>query len=365
MQINIKLKNVDPNRFRLPSLIKKRIVNAMRQRRFGVGMDYDRTMVKTDEPNRKFPPFKEDTSRVIDPTGALLIHGMPVGIFSGNKPSYLDTLCVSGLRTHLQEKGEIGAISNLSVYSQNSTWLQVFGQEGDSLPDVTSRYAGQYLISEEHVDQIHQAFIGPLGKALAPTFMTESPLIIRPAGTGEIHYAYGPVFENRGGVSLSWIAVPGHLRRAVIDAAVKQLDCTLRRAYDYEPGGQFSIDINHHRVAKHNGTMHFRREKGLSLLAYFGDSVYRAKDHVGNDLPVVRDRGAIVFAVNPDQNEIPEHERIIRAGAGPDATRAWLSWFLVTNIKILSDAEHLPDKEKVRMVDALMKSGLEPEISIT
>jgi hypothetical protein len=365
MQIKIGFKDVNPGRFRLPQLLEGKIINAMRRRSFGVGMDYDRTMVNTDEPNRKFPPFQEDRSRVIDPTGALLVQALPVGIFSGNKPSYLDTLCVRGLREHLQEKGAPTALSNLSVYSQNSTWLQVFSRSGETRPEVSRRYARPYLIPEKLIERIRGAFIGPLRDFLAPTFMTEKPLIIRPEGTDEVHYAYGPMFENRGGVSLSWIAVPGDLRRGVIDAAAQQLDATVRHAFRFEPGGQFSIDGNHRQIAKHNGTRHFREEKGLSLLAYLGDSVYRKKDHVGNDLPVVKDPGAIVFAVNPDQNEIPAHERIVKAGVGPAATRAWLAWFLVTNIRVRFASEHLPDSEKVKMVDALMSSGLGAEFSIT
>jgi hypothetical protein len=365
MQISIGLKNVDPARFRLPPHLEGRVMTALRARRLGLGMDYDMTAVRTDEKNRIFPPFIEDKSRVIEPTCGFLKLGVPFGVFSGNKPSYLELLCVRGLRTYLQQKGWIEALINMSVYAQNSTWLQVFGREGEPLPEVSRKYAQPYLIPGQHIEQMEKAFIGPLREVMLPTFMQEKPLIIRPEGTSEAHKVYGPIFEDRSGVSASWIAVPGHLRREVIGAALGQLAESVRRAYRFEPGGQFSIDINHLEVAKHNGTMHFRQEHGLSLLLYFGDSVYRQEDHIGNDLPVVNDPGAIVFAVNQNQEEVPQHERIVKAGIGPDATRAWFSWLLVTSVKARFEAEHLPDAEKTMMVDVLIKSGLGENIEIS
>lgn len=364
MEVRISLRNVDPKRFRLPPFLARKVEDAMRKRSLGVGMDYDRTMVNTDEPNRIFPPFKGDESRVIEPAGGLLILGMPVAILSGNKPSYLDSLCVRGFREHLREKGKVSVMQKLSVYSQNSTWLQVFDSNGEPLEEMGKGYVEQYRIPEKHIAKIREAFLVPLHEAMSKRFMHETPMVIRPEGTHEAHYAYGPIFENRGGVQLSWIAVPGDLREGVIAAAVKQLDEDIRRTYSFEPGGQFSIDINHRGVAKNNGTAHFRRGNGLSLLLYFGDSVYRKGKHVGNDLPVVNDKSAIVFAVNPNQDEVPQHERIVRAGVGPDATRAWLSWLLATSVKVRFDSEHLSDTEKKRMVDALLESGLEDKILI-
>lgn len=327
-------------------------------------MDYDNTMVLTDEKNRIFPPFAEDQSRVIEPTGALVMVGMPTAIFTGNKPSYIDSQCIDGFRAWLHSKGKVDAMQRFSVYSQNSTWLQVFDNMGEVVPEITDSYAEQYIFPPQHIKAIEAAFIDPLQRAMADRFMCEKPIRIRPAGSKEMHYAYGPIFENRGGVQLSWIAVPGETREKVIAAAVQTLDQDIRSAYRFEPGGDFSIDINHSHVAKNKGTVHFRGETGSSLLLYFGDSVHIRGQHEGNDLPVVRDPNAIIFAVNAKQDEIPEHERIIRAGIGPDATRAWLTWILIKYVSVRFATEHISTAEKVRMLDALIASGLTEDVEI-
>ena len=363
--INLRLRAPERS-FHLSPMVKSRILEAMRKNRFAIGMDYDRTMVNTDEVNRKFPPLAEDKSGVIAPMGALCMLGIPIAIFSGNKPSYLRSLGVDGFRQWLQSRGKIDAMQSFCVYSQNSTWLTRYDSFGNEIESVTNDYAKKYLFPPQHIEFIKDAFRAAIDKVThshSVSFMQKTPMLIRPGGSREVHEAYGPIFENRNNVQLSWIAVPGALREEIIDKAVKMLSKKMRARYHFEPGGQFSIDINHKGVAKHNGTQHFRtatfrKDADSSLLLYFGDSVYRKGGYEGNDLPVIKDPNALVFAVNPNQEEVPDHERIIKAGPGPASTRAWLEWVLRNYVSIRFATEGVTYDEKMRIIDAITASGL-------
>ena len=368
MYLKITLKG-PARKLTLSSQIMKQIISAIKRNKSGkgglsVGMDYDNTMVTTKEKERIFHPLTEDSAGVIEPMSGLGMLGIPIGVFTGNKPSYIDPLCVEKYRSWLYERNKVEAMENFRVYAQNATWLTSFNNFGEEVPKVSEAYAKQYLFPPEHIEAIKDAYTGPLQKTMAGRFMAEKPLVIRPAGSKEVHYAYGPIFENRGGVQLSWIAVPGEVREEVIAAAYQRLDKDIRMLYRSEPGGEYSIDINHLHVAKNNGTIHFREEMRASLLLYFGDSVYKRGNYEGNDLPVVRDKNAIVFAVNQNQEEIPEHKRIIKAGVGPDATRDWLTWFLVKYVSVRLAIRHTPDVEKSRIVDAIIAAGLDEDVKI-
>ncbi len=293
--------------FRLPPHIHNRIINDIKANRFGLGMDFDRTMVNTDEIKRYFPSLQIDRSRVIDPMAALGMIGLPIGIFTGNKPSYIDLLCVKGYRERLERFSKLDAMERFRAYAQNSTWLEVYDKFGQILGDVSEEYAKQYLFPDDHIFAIEKAFKTPIQSAIGPDFMhREEPYIIRPSGgRNELYHTYTPIFEVRNKTQLSWVAVPGDVREDVILAASENIPHEIFERYRFEPGGQFSIDINHLSAAKDNGTRHFRNELGISTLLYFGDSVYMKGSHVGNDLPVIKDENAIIFAVNPDQNEYP------------------------------------------------------------
>jgi len=355
--------------FHLPAAVKASILDAIRHNRFAIGMDYDRTMVNTDEKNRIFPPLAEDKSGVIAPLGALCMLGIPIAIFSGNKPSYLRSLGVAGLRSWLQARGKIEAMQNFCVYSQNSTWLTRYDSFGNEIESVSDEYAKKYLFPPQHIEAIEDAFrfaIDKVTHSRGVRFMKETPMLIRPEGSKEEHKAYGPIFEKRGNVQLSWIAVPGGLREEIIKEALKKLSKKMRALYHFEPGGQFSVDINHKGVAKHIGTLHFRKatfrkDADSSLLMYFGDSVYERGGYKGNDLPVIDDPNAVVFAVNPDQSEIPEHDRIIKAGIGPDATAAWLTWVLTKYASIRFATKGVTLAEKMKIIEAITASGLVEE----
>jgi len=366
MQITLKIKG-PAAKLRLPAPIFKAVVAAIKKKALGIGMDFDKTMVNTDENERIFPAIEEDTSRVIEPMGGLGMAGVPVGVFTGNKPDYIDTLCAEGYRTWLKAdaRNNVEAMHNFRVYSQNGTLIQVFDARGRELEEVGEAYRQQFLFPPEHSALIEAAFKTPLQQAMGHRIMAEKPVTIRPPGSQLVTHAYGPLFENRAGVQLSWIAVPGELREGVIAEVVKALAPEIAALYRFEPGGEYSIDINHRHVAKNDGTAHFRKQLGIQTLLYFGDSVYVRGEHEGNDYPVIRDHSAIVFAVNPDQDEIPHHERIMRAGIGPDATRNWLVWIMANYISIRLAVEQLPIREKLVMLDAIGKSGLSEEIEIT
>ncbi len=370
MQITLKLKGERSKSIpALPRPLERRILNAMQERKFAVGSDYDGTMVQTDEAKRSFPPFKDDKSKVIEPMGALGILGIPIAVLTGNTVPYIDGLCVNGYRSWLDQRGAMSAMAGFSVYYMNSTYLKVFNGEGGEVKRPSEEYAAKYRLPRRDIAALHEAFKMALGEEIpGEVFMAERPMVARPTSIASVNYKYGPEFQNREGVQISWVAVPSEYRKQVILAALRKLPPDIIANYRFELGGHYSIDITHKRVAKCNGTRHFREKTGARVIAYFGDSVFRRRlggfIHVGNDLPVVKDRRAIVFAVNPDQNKVPNHERIVRAGAGPDATRAWLTWLLAQFISVRLASEHLPAAEKVRMIDAVVASGLVEDIEI-
>jgi hypothetical protein len=348
--------------FKLHPVVHNRIINAIKNNTIGIGMDFDRTMVNTDEKNRIFPSIQSDKSKVIDPMAALGILGMPIGIFTGNKPSYIDFLCAKGYRERLERLCKISAMETFRIYAQNSTWLEAYDKFGQLRDGISEEYAKPYLFPQAHIASIEDAFKTPIQSAIGPNFMnTQKPLIIRPSARNEIYHTYTPIFERRNDTQLSWVAVPGEVRENVILAAAKIMPHEIFAKYRFEPGGQFSIDINQLSAAKDNGTKHFRKELGISTLLYFGDSVYRKGDHTGNDLPVINDEKALIFAVNPDQTEIPFHERIIKAGEGPDATRAWLTWLLANYASIRFATNNMSDHEKIGIVKAITDNGVEKD----
>ena len=373
MQVILKLKGASGKRFALPPQIEKRIINAMKRNRLGVGMDYDNTMVNTDDVARKFFAITKDKSRVIEPMGALGMLGIPVGVFTGNKSSYINMLCANPYRGWLLERGKVETMLRFRTYSQNSAWLQVFDENGAVIPETSKEYGKAYLFPKEHINMFRSVFRGPIQKAMPKNFMRRKPIEIRPSGsTDERHYAFGPLFENRDSVMVSWIAIhekkpkkePEKTRKEIIEMAIKNLNEDIRAAYRIEPGGGHSIDISHVHVEKNIGTVHFRKDMGIWRLAYFGDSVYKRRERVGNDLPVIKDPNAVVFAVNKNQDEVPENDRVIKAGVGPNATRDWLTWLAVKYIDVRFDAAKLTNQEKTRMVDAIVMSGLIENVEI-
>lgn len=346
--------------FKLHPFIHNRIIDAIKSNSLGIGMDFDRTMVNTDEKNRIFPSIQSDKSKVIDPMATLGVIGMPIGIFTGNKPSYIDFLCAKGYREKLETLGKMKHMETFRIYAQNSTWLEVYNKHGQIKEGISEEYAKPYLFPNDHIATIENAFKTPIQQAIGPDFMnTQKPLMIRPSARNEIYHTYTPIFERRNDTQLSWVAVPGELRENVILAASGLMPREIFEHYRLEPGGQFSIDINQLSAAKDNGTRHFRKDLGISTLLYWGDSVYQKGDHMGNDLPVINDENAIIFAVNPDQNEIPSHERIIKAGVGPDATRSWLTWLLANFVSIHFAAKDLSELEMINIVRTITDNKLE------
>lgn len=356
--------------FAMPAPFKKQIFNALRRHTpekptIGIGMDFDRTVVNTDEKNRIFPAIQSDTSHVLDPMAALGICGFPIGIFTGNKPSYIDSLCTEGYRNRLEEQGSLAAMEKFRVYSQSSTWLEAFNKFGEKDLGISAKYARGYLFPTSDIDVIEEAFRRPLSKAIGPNFMLEKPLTIRPGGTNETLKTYGPIFENRNGTQLSWIAVPGHLRKEIIKESVGKMPLENYGKYKFEPGGQYSIDINHVFAEKPNGVEEFMNHFGLELLLYFGDSVYEKDGYEGNDLAVRKVKNALIFAVDPDQSEIPDADNIFKAGPTPDATCAWLTWLFANFVPLRYAGGNVSAAENDLIMRAITGNNLQEKFKET
>jgi hypothetical protein len=350
--------------FNLPGPVHNRIIETLKRHTperptVGIAADFDRTLVNTDEKNRIFPSIQSDASHVLDPIAALGICGFPTAVISGNKPSYIDSLFTEGYRDRLEEQDCLSTMVRFRAFSQNSTWQEAFNSLGEKLPEISAQYAKQYLFPPADIEAIESAFRLPLSKAIGSNFMMEKPLIIRTAGSNETLKTYGPIFENRNGTQLSWIAVPGPLRKGIIKEAVESMPQEFLKKYKFEPGGQYSIDINHINVEKPNGAREFMDRFGLELLLYFGDSVYEKDGYEGNDLAVRKVKNAFVFAVDPDQSEIPDAENIIKAGPTPDATYAWMTWIFANYVSIRFATEGVPDSEKSMIMKAITANNLQ------
>jgi hydroxymethylpyrimidine pyrophosphatase-like HAD family hydrolase len=138
------------------------------------------------------------------------------------------------------------------------------------------------------------------------------------------------------------------LRTAVISEIQEQLDKAGLSHYVARPGGLSSVDIALEKVDKAyaleflldrlNLSGQSRRgQKFGSNAIYIGDEVIVGG---GNDYPVTRIPGLLVFAVNPDQGLIPFLSQVLVPSTivvGPDATAEVLAQFNRCVLRILSD----------------------------
>ncbi|MFA4858936.1 MAG: hypothetical protein WC901_03495 [Candidatus Margulisiibacteriota bacterium] len=374
MPVELSVKVTHPERFLGMRAHVRPMREAMQHRAFVYTSDFDGTWVATDEVNRRFPALEDDPAMVLAPVTAMLRLNLPVGVLTGNTPEYIDRQCVHGLRSALLKQGALSAMAQLAVYSQNATLWQPFNLFGNAMEDRARTYADRFRLPDEVIDSAFNVYRQVVGHhTLGRNWMNDPPIIIRPlGGAGLEERQFGPRFQNRHAVQLAWIAIPPDIRAGIIADAVKELQATFPRMMRlrHNPGGQYSIDIDHPDAAKHVGSRHFAQIHEATFDLYTGDSVYRrmlanGQTLVGNDLPVVEDPTARVIALNRNQTEIPRHARIIPGGIGPEACRGWATWALVHWIDVQLQHGHLTDAAKTSIMTVITDSGLADTGDIT
>jgi len=348
-------------RAQIPTPLTRRILRSLRNGTLGVGMDYDNTMVTTIEEKRVFTRLDQDTARVIDPMIGLLTLGLPLGIFTGNTQSYINDYAVGPFHERLAQHDLLHAMELFDVYAQNATLRNTYDRLGELGHEASKEYRARFLFPEKDMEEIKVTYQQAVAELVTP--FPDSPIVTRRSGMRE--EVTFPVFQDRSGVMAAWIGVPKDLREKIIQLAVSKLAARFARQYRHELGGDYSIDINKIDAAKHNGTNDFRARRGLDVLMYFGDSVsIKAFDEegrpteFGNDYPAVWDKGAIVFAVNPDQSTVPQHERIIAAGPNPPSTAAWLKWLLIEKANHIITSPEYNSRQTALAIRALSIGGV-------
>lgn len=130
------------------------------------------------------------------------------------------------------------------------------------------------------------------------------------------------------------------------------------------PGGRSSIDMTLQKLDKAyaleylidslNMQGHSRQGKKFGSNAiYFGDEVIAG---FGNDYPVTRIPGLLVFAVNPDKDLIPFLSHVFVPSsilAGPEATSDMLRTFNSITFRLINEYEHSKGKKKRKVVNAI------------
>ena len=162
------------------------------------------------------------------------------------------------------------------------------------------------------------------------------------------------------------------LRVKVIEQVQKELDNRGLGHYVARPGGLSSIDVTLEKLDKAyaleflidrlNVRGHSRSgQKFGSNTIYIGDEVIVGG---GNDYPVTRIPGLLVFAVNPDQQFIPFLSHVFVPSAilvGPDATSEVLGQFNKCAVRLLNEFNRLI-KKKAKIPTAL--EALKEEIFV-
>jgi hydroxymethylpyrimidine pyrophosphatase-like HAD family hydrolase len=159
------------------------------------------------------------------------------------------------------------------------------------------------------------------------------------------------------------------LRAQVIDQIQEMLDRKGLGHYVARPGGLSSVDVALEKVDKAYAleflidTLNLRGyarlgQKTGSNAIYIGDEVIVGG---GNDYPITRIPGLLVFAVNPDQQLIPFLSHVFVPSAilvGPDATAQVLAHFNKCVVRLLKEPGHLAANARVKTALEVLKEEI-------
>ncbi len=294
-----------------------------------IGADFDKTLVPTDENKRQFFFLGEDPTRILGPLGANAFMGLPAGVISGNTIEYVNARCAEPIQAFMlgftRKQTAIGGIASSAIYALNGGHITLYDQSGAENWTAMEKYNTEQRMPEPLAEELSSA----MQKAVRPFLKTPllEPIPIRSGLTTS--YVFSPVLQSRAGVQICLIGVPSEERGAIIDAIKANIAPENVQKFCIQPGGEYSIDGSLSTLEKRSAGLDFMKRTGSEHMFYFGDAVYKRGDMEGNDYSMVHNPNTTVFAVNPNREEVPEHESVFWIGPGPEATFNLLTWLAI------------------------------------
>jgi len=306
----------------------------------GVACDFDNTLVPTNELKRIFWVLGQDPIKNLQALGALPMINIPVGIISGNTTEYVGARCTEPLRDFILKSPFSAAIQDVATYALNGGFITLFNPVGGE----NSGAMGSYNSKMRMPSNIHEALYKETVNALLTSGIKplDKPITIRSGLTTA--QVFAPVIEDRAGVEICLAGVPPQVRIAMVNAIKRKFSPRTRRQLNIQPAGQYSIDAMMASLQKKNAGKDFINRFKLDLLFYLGDAVYKKGDAEGNDFSMVHNPNTQVLAVNDGRKNVPTHKQAHWIGAGPEATRNWLVWFLIERANFLY--QNHPEKQE-------------------
>ncbi len=215
-----------------------------------------------------------------------------------------------------------GLLSHLHLFANNSATRLVYTADNKLDLDRTKAHSRKYGITPEH-----GAIMREVLAQVVPEFIWGSQASLQGVEARSHFDNLVQVTIRRFTTQERRISALGEIRQAFAEAGIGS------DVYQVTTGGRAGIDINNAQVDKSLALRIMLKEQGLiDSIFYFGDEFTILSDDpanpaFGNDMSVLDIAEVIAFAVNADQTTVPSHERLIAAGAGPEATLAVLCYF--------------------------------------
>lgn len=325
---------------KLQKILRNAIIGAIRA---GLGFDYDRTLVETDEKRRIFWSMDSDEIQNRRPLGGLVMFDYPCRGISGNTPEYVDARFTTPMSTFILGSPNPKSISNFSACGLNSGYITLFTPNGGLDEIEIEKYNSQNKMPAQYMQMLDNAMeteITALIKTIGPL---DPPLFVRSGHTSM--KVFSPTLENRNDVQLSFVGVPSDRRLMLISKILERIGPDYRNLFNIQLGGYYSVDASLKTLQKRNGGIDFGKRYDLDWIFYFGDAVFRKYIRKlklykeGNDFSMVHNPNTSVFAVNYWKSEVPSHKNVFWIGRESKATRALLTWFLIERANYLMQSE--------------------------
>ncbi len=305
-----------------------------------IGSDFDKTLVPTDENRRQFFFLGEDPIGILGPLGANAFMGLPVGIISGNTIEYVNARSAEPMQAFMlgftRKQTAIGGIEGLAIYALNGGHITLYDQSGAENWTAMEKYN----IEQRMQNGLSEELSAAMQKAVLPFIIEplKEPIPIRSGLTTS--FVFSPVLQNRAGVQICLIGVHPEERGSIIDAIKANIAPENVQKFCIQPGGEYSIDGSLSTLEKRAAGLDFMNRSKAAHMFYFGDAVYSRNGLEGNDYSMVHNPNTTVFAVNPDKNEVPQHESVSWIGSGPEATYNMLVWMAIERANaLINDGE--------------------------
>lgn len=316
----------------------------------GVSCDFDKTLVPTDEIKREFYILggRDEVSDTSDnvgnifPLSGLLMLEMPFSIISGNTTEYVDARCAEPVRNYILDSPYRASIEFYSTYALNGGYITLFDSSGSENTLSMEEYNHSKRMPKDLADELSNVMAEEVCKII--TGPLTHPLTIRAGRT--VTQVFSPILEKRAGVQICLVGVPPEDRMELIDKIRVRLNPQFSSLLSVQPGGQHTVDGSMASLQKPCAGKDFMERFNLDHIFYLGDSVYKKDDKEGNDFSMVHNPNTTVLAVNDHKEEVPIYENVHWIGAGPFASKNWLTWYFLERASFIYNQDQ-SSQEKI------------------